>query len=249
LTGTTLTSPQVLTVNYYDTYGFLTLPEWNSASYGFRNGGTGYDANYLQTPRGLPTGTLTGKLDGSSTVTYLTSVFYYDNRQRVIQSHSSNHLGGFDTEYTAYNFPGNPTSRKVVNTHAGTTTTEVYTYSYDHLGRLTETKHQINGGANTTLAKNQYDELGRLKTVYRGGASNLPTTYSYNVRSWVTGINALQTVGGTPLFSQTLTYNTGSKPMYNGNISAIGWTNPGATSGNYTFAYDDLSRLTAAVYK
>lgn len=45
----------------------------------------------------------------------------------------------------------------------------------------------LNGGSPVTLASNTYDDLGRLQTKNLGGAD--VTTYTYNVRSWITGIS------------------------------------------------------------
>ena len=65
---------------------------------------------------------------------------YYDNRGRVIQTKSQNHLsGGIEKEYVAYNFTGQPTGRKHVHSATGKATqTELYTYAYDHAGRLSK---------------------------------------------------------------------------------------------------------------
>jgi len=55
----------------------------------------------------------------------------------------------------------------------------------------------------------------------------------------------------SPLFSQTLYYNDSygsNTPRYNGNISAMSWTTSGDKTRGYNFAYDNLSRLTAAGY-
>ncbi len=74
----------------------------------------------------------------------------------------------------------------------------------------------------------------------------MKTRYDYNVRSWI------KKISGT-LFNQTLYYNenrTSSTniPSYSGNISAMDWSVSGDKVRGYDFAYDDLSRLTAAHY-
>ena len=93
------------------------------------------------------------------------TAFYYDDRGRVIQTRSTNHLGGTDVEYVAYDFTGNPVKRRRVHTAGGKPTqTETYTYTYDHAGRLTTVKHKLNSRAEVTLVSNTYDELGRLHT-------------------------------------------------------------------------------------
>jgi RHS repeat-associated core domain len=184
--------------------------------------------------------------DGTLSSTYLYSVMYYDNRGRLIQTKSNNHLaGGIQKEYIAYNFTGQPTKRMHVHSATGKTTqTEIYTYEYDHAGRLLKTKHKLNTGAEIVLAQNTYDELGRLKTNQKHTHANLKTTYAYNIRSWTKSITS-------PLFSQTLYYNdkvtahtySDYKQQYNGNISGMEWQLQGESKRSYRFKYDKLSRL------
>jgi len=76
------------------------------------------------------------------------------------------------------------------------------------------------------------------------------STYSYNVRSWTTGITATN-------FTENLYYNDNTAslpsftPTYNGNISGMQWNVPSESLGYnraYTFSYDGLNRLTDANY-
>jgi hypothetical protein len=68
--------------------------------------GTDYTEDNKYKNKGLLTGTLTARLlpDGTVSSSYLYSVMYYDNRGRVIQTKSNNHLNGTEAEYIAYNF-------------------------------------------------------------------------------------------------------------------------------------------------
>ena len=248
ITKAFINPPAILSVNYYDNYEFR-----GAAATGIPSAGTEYNVEpdygtqYTGGTKGLLTGTLTAQMnaDGTPSSTYLYSVMYYDNRSRVIQTKSNNSLtAGIEQEYLAYDFVGNVIQRKHVHQAAGKTTqTEIYKYEYDHEGRLLTTTHQLNAGAEMTLANNDYDELGRLKTDRRNGDAKLKTDYEYNVRSWTKSIIA-------PLFSQTLYYNdkrgsgTLNTPSYNGNISGMDW----AEGKGYNFTYDKLSRLTSADY-
>ncbi|MDD3211172.1 MULTISPECIES: RHS repeat domain-containing protein [Bacteroides] len=249
LSGITLVNPTVLNVSYYDDYAFMGtngIPASTDANFKY-DAETGYDTRYTASTKTFLTGTLTAKLEGSSTPSYLCSVMYYDNRGRVIQTKSQNHLsGGIEKEYVAYNFTGQPTGRKHVHTATGKATqTELYTYAYDHAGRLTTVKHKLNTGTEVTLAENTYDELGRLKTNKKNGQSALTSSYAYNIRSWMKSV-------ASPLFSQTFYYNdtyAGNTPRYNGNISAMSWSVSGENkTRGYNFTYDNLSRLTGAGY-
>lgn len=250
---TSLTNNTILSVNYYDNYSYLGLsggiPNDANTAYNSETGyGVRYDEGKGYEAKGQLTGTMIAQYlpDGTISPTYLYSVMYYDNRGRLIQTKSNNHLeGGIEKEYIAYNFTGQPTKRKHIHSATNKTTqTEVYAYSYDHAGRLTKTTHQLNGAETIILVKNTYDELGRFQTSKKNDQTDLTTTYTYNVRSWTKSISS-------PLFIQNLYYNEaygGSDPQYNGNISAMDWTTTEDKNRGYAFAYDALSRLTAANY-
>ncbi len=251
ITGITLVSPKLLSVNYYDNYAFLgksTLPEFNKPNFAFAQGDES-GPYYNETPITLLTGTLTACLDDeAATPSWLCSVMYYDDQERLIETHSTNHLtGGMEKEYMSYNFVGAPVKRTHIHSATGKTTqTEVYGYEYDHAGRLLTTTHKLNNASTVALVSNQYDELGRLKTNNRNGQVKLRTDYTYNIRSWTKSIAG-------PLFSQTLYYNEkrsggSNTPCFNGNISAMDWYVVNDKSRGYDFAYDPLSRLTAAHY-
>ncbi|MBD8387937.1 DUF6443 domain-containing protein [Dysgonomonas sp. BGC7] len=249
VTGVTLSTPTMLSVNFYDGYEFLGItgvPNTADTQYTTEAGygvcyGDHQAANKYKN-KGLLTGALTAQMksDGSVDPVYLYSVMYYDNRGRVIQTKSNNHLiGGIEKEYIAYNFTGQPTQRKYVHLATGKNTqTEVYAYTYDHARRLTKTTHQLTDGTTVkdqvTLAENSYDEQGRLKANKKNNQTNLNTTYAYNVRSWTSNITNTH-------FNEALTYS------YSGNISSMQWGQAGKNR-KYSFTYDDLSRLKASTY-
>ena len=241
-----LTTPVILSVNYYDRYGFIGsngIP--SGAATGYEKV-SGYDKLRTEGVKGLLTGTLTAKISPNGTVSgYLYSVMYYDERGRMIQQRGNNSLGGEDKIFTAYDFPGNPTQVRKVHTVGADTRTEVYTHTYDPAERLLKTTYQLDNAAAVTLVDNTYDEVGRLKSDGRNGNVKLKTEYAYNVRSWTKSIT------GT-LFSQTLNYQeaiTGNTPCYNGNISSMLWkAGTETTQRGYRFTYDGLSRLKDALY-
>ena len=253
MTGITLVNPVVLSVNYYNNYSFLgkngiPVETDSSVSYDTAAESEGFGQRYTASAQGLLTGMLTARLDDSAIPSYDYSVLYYDSYGRLIQTKSNNHLpGGIEKEYVAYNFVGQPIRRKHVHSASGKSTqTEVYSYTYDHAGRLLTTTHQLNDGSPVVLVSNEYDELGRLKSNNRNGLSNLKTDYTYNVRSWVKSITC-------PLFNVSLYYND-RRPngtnvsCYNGNISGIDWKAAGDKDRGYNFSYDNLSRLIGASY-
>jgi len=244
------TNPVILSTSYYDNYDFRGMAEIPIAQTAY-SALEGYGQWYTGTggyhAKGLVTGALTAQFNPDGTVSpdFLYSVMYYDNKGQLIQTRSNNHLGGTETEYLAYNFTGQPLRKRHEHSEGSNTITEEYAYLYDHAGRLLTTTHRLNGGQEITLAENTYDELGRLKTNKKGNSENLKSSFDYNVRSWTKTITS-------PLFSQRLYYNdqhAGSTPQYNGNISAMEWQTEGENyTRGYTFAYDNLSRLTGAAY-
>ncbi len=237
--GLTLTAPvTLLEANYYDSHAILDKPEFSSLGYVNRNGYTGQrygDRNEPFTTNGLLTGRAVAVLDGSSPAKYTYEVFYYNTEGAVVQKQATNLLGGKEQEFCYYDFTGKPLRRFSIHTATGKPQqTEEYTYTYDHAGRLTQTKHSLNGAADVILAKNNYDERGRLSSVLAGGWDILRAAYTYNVRSWVT-----QNTGTH--YQENLTYT------YNGNIRKKSWTLNNQPQ-TYTYTYDHLSRLLQADY-
>ncbi|MGC3978304.1 MAG: RHS repeat-associated core domain-containing protein [Paludibacteraceae bacterium] len=242
-----------LTVNYYDNYGFIyddnleyQQKDGYSTQYTPPSGGRG--------EIGLLTGTRTYLLDGSGD--YIVSAMYYDYRGNVVQTRSTNHLGGYDITYNDLDFTGKP--NKTLKEHGiggqeraivgggivyEPSVFEFYTYYYDHAGRVTKTEYKLNDKATVVLSDmtdGGYDELGRLKTKKRHNATDTES-FEYNIRNWTTKITS-------GAFEENLYYNTSvpnnptAQPVYNGNISASTWTYNGKING-YTYYYDQLNRL------
>ena len=235
----------ILKVNYYDGYGFLGSGPFPAAT----DGAAAYDGSaesvygtrYALSERGLATGALVRVLDSSDTASYLWSVAYYDDRGRPVQTAESVQSGGFRREYYAYDFTGAVTGRKSVLTpSSGVAVTVVQTFTYDPMGRPVSVTHKVGDLDPTTVSLKAYDAVGRLSTEQRNGLSSLIETRTYNLRSWLTGIDC-------PLFKETLRYQDGTTPQWGGNISEMSW-GPGTASKNYRFGYDALSRLVSAEY-
>lgn len=236
-TSRRFTPDKLLTVSYYDNYSFISLTD-NSLNY---DAGKENEYGYKHaSAKGLLTGTRTYLLDGSNN--YTATAQYYDYKGQMIQSRSSNHLGGHDYEYIQYNFKGNVTKTlKEHNIDGQSTVTELYEYDYDHALRPTTVNYTLNSNDRVLLASNKYDELGRL--VEKKRHSNADTEqFEYNIRGWATKIKSGD-------FEQNLYYNTAfpnTTPCYNGNISRSTWKYNGTTHG-YSYWYDALNRITGAV--
>lgn len=219
-----------LLTNYYDDYSCLNI---TGLGYDTSNGGD--PAFSSSNAKGLLTGTKIAQLNNTS-AEYYTS-YYYGKRERLVQSHVQNYLGGLDHEFMTYNFTGTVATRKHIHTATGQSTqTELYTHSYDGVDRLLSTTHKLNNNTSVTLTLNTYDEVGRLATKK---PLNIETvTYGYNVRNW------LQRISSTH-FDQILSYNTtptgGLSPTYpkfDGSISAMTWRTGNDTDvWGYRFRY------------
>ena len=247
VTGFSLVSPTLLAINYYDDYSFLDT-SLLSAHKVFLLGDScvsGFSPISSCIPRGLPTGAVYMCLDGDSAVSINCSVSYYDSLERIVQTKSLNHRGGYDMSYLSYNLSGELLAEERIH-HACNgeePLTERFVYTYDLMGRLLTTSCQLNDSSPFLLADNKYDELGHLQRNKRNGHPSMQTEYSYNVRSWLSKLSG-------PLFAQKLYYNDGMGiARYNGNISAMTCQYGSESSEcGYKFEYDGLNRLTNAFY-
>ena len=190
--------------------------------------------------------------------------FYYDARNRVIQSVETTPLGyGLRISYK-YDYSGNILIRdEQHNISEGEPLNLRYAYTYDGRGRQLREVVSINGKVCADVAS-AYDELGRLQTKTAG--NGLETEHKYNIQGWLSGITHrikapsvnLQT-GDTLwihniIFTEQLNYfkPQAAKPLYSGNIAEISWNRGGDVMGDntYAYSYDMLGRLTdAELYK
>ncbi|MGJ1361960.1 DUF6443 domain-containing protein [Sphingobacterium spiritivorum] len=220
------------TIHYYDRYDF---PE---NSFGAPTGNQASGARV----KTLLTGTKTTTL---GTGTMLLTTHYYDDYGRIIQSKSQNHIGGTDITDNSYSFTGELESSIRRHTVNGQTTTITTTNEYDHVGRLVNSRQQINSQPEVTLLANSYNEIGQLKTKTVGAdqQGNNPvntTDYKYNERGWMTSTTS-------PHFSQQLSYQDpvkGAAAQWNGNISEQQWGPTTTLNQHFVYSYDKLNRLT-----
>ncbi|MEM7110358.1 MAG: putative toxin, partial [Bacteroidota bacterium] len=106
-----------------------------------------------------------------------------------------------------------------------------------------------------------YNELGELieKNLHsedNGSTFSQSTDYRYNIRGWLTRINDSDLSDGEgDLFGMELAYNedwseVNNTPSFNGNISAIKWSNELGLSDvkqrAYTYGYDPMNRIKQA---
>ena len=243
LSNITLSSDTLYSVNFYDDYNFIGsngVP--SSLSYAGPPSGD-YGSNGQGNPKGILTGTVTARFSSTGITGYDYAAMYYDDRGRVIQTRSTNHLGGTEAIYTGYDFTDRVLKLRHDHSASGQSHTQVYTYGYDHAGRLITKPHKLDNNSTVTLESKSYNDLGQLASCTSNGT--LTTGYTYNVRSW------LKTVTTGTLFSEALYYDeshNGNNPCFSGNISAMDWKAPDNVQRGYRFYYDMQSRLTHAIY-
>lgn len=248
----------VLTVSYYDDYAFPGAP----TTFGSVEGQTVFYNNNIK-PRRLPTGSWTRALQSSTSYAGETSYSLYNEQVRVIQTKTTNYLGGYTRVDSKLDFSGKTlyaiTAHKRLNSDTELKVREDFTYS-DQDRLLTHT-HKINTGAAQLLAKNEYSELGQLIRKNVGGGDTSGATafqkvgYRYNVRGWLKDINDSGNLqqGSDPndLFAFKINYNlpvTGA-PLFNGNIAETDWKTASDNKlRRYSYTYDPTNRLTSAVY-
>ena len=209
----------------------------------------GYDSKYTgpiasQSAKGLLTGTATRVLGDSL---MLVKSLYYDCHGNVIQCHESNAVGGYDHDYVHLTFTGKPLMIRHEHSTDTTYHVDINTMTYDAMERLLITT-VTHDGEQVDVITNTYDDLGRLAS--QSCLNNQQTTnYSYNIRNWVTAIDA-----GEGVMKQWLHYAdqvVGSEPCFNGNISVMDWSNNVAfsnSSNRYCYRYDGMNRLANAGY-
>ena len=252
---------EVLTVNWWDDYSFLGREAgMDGSAYGYTAPGSSepYGTCYEASATGLQTGhwsrTLGEVRDSGTVGPAVMESWYYDDHGRVVYHVKGYPSGRRIAERSGYDFIGNLTAvKRTMHDGAGIQEhTEEYAYTYDSWGRLQNTVHTLDGGSPTTLASNSYDSVGRLSGTQRGrvgatpGPAALSSSYTYNVRGWLTGING-------SLFSETLTYETprsgSTQPgQWGGNISGVQWGTGDSRPYRYDFVYDLLGRLEEASY-
>ncbi|WP_169628037.1 RHS repeat domain-containing protein [Flavobacterium soli] len=259
------TGYHILTLNYYGTYDFTTLTEWVPSALPTNVLGQSVYYNRTVKPKGLATGGWVRVLERSNDYRCERSYMLYDRKARMVMSQKVNHLGGYTTALTQYDFEGKVLQTQTLHKRLASTPQELVVndyYTYTDQGRLLEHRHKINGGAEELIAKNEYDALGQLKNKKVGGLASTATglqklDYTYNIRGWLKGINNTQSLAEsglpTDLFAFRIGYNDVegiSTPLYNGNIGETYWkTHPENVLRKYSYEYDDLNRLTDAYYQ
>jgi RHS repeat-associated protein len=143
-----------LAYRFYDNYS------WTASLSGFGSG-TGWAYNATDKLTGMKLRVLEPNV---STVVWLDNVFYYDDRNRVLNAYSRNFFGQInEANFTYDGLTDDALTETTLYRRASATTTLKNTYEYDNRGRVTRAKNQINTEPEVILAEYEYDDIVRLK--------------------------------------------------------------------------------------
>ena len=238
---------------YYDTYGIVS----GNANFAY-TAKSGYGTRHEYRVEGTDISTRNmlcaeeEKVLGLDTEKVLTTVWYYDDKGRVVQEIRTNIMGGYDKTYTAYTFTGLPSETLQEHTVPGKdSVTERYRFVYDNAERIKQKYYRLNSDAEILLQECTYNDFGQLQQESVNGGY-VKHAYTYNVRGWLSGQTSGyggSTDNAFDLMLYTSNPKSGGSVSYNGNISAIEWTSKldNVTRG-YSFSYDGLGRMTSGVY-
>ncbi len=244
---------ELLTVTYYDNYDFYDAAAFGQSLESLKH------PDATDRVRGLVTGTKTRVLD---TDQWITTITFYDDRNRVLKTVASNYLDdqeldGKDIVENEYRNKVSPLVVQTVRTHTdgnGGSVTIADEFTYDHGDRVLTQTQRIDGANPTVIASNSYDSLGQLITKDIGDGLQ-SVDYQYNIRGWLRSIN-----GGfedfddaTDKFGMELNYfdTDEEHQAYNGNIGRLAWRSVGGReqgSQKYLYKYDAASRIKNAYY-
>ncbi|MFP7654845.1 DUF6443 domain-containing protein [Chryseobacterium proteolyticum] len=247
---------KLLSINYYDTYPSYSFNPSFSADIFAQPVLTDNSSGNNTSTKGLPVMTFIKNIEDDN---WTKNYNYYDTKGRLISTHSINHLDGYTRTSYQLSFAGlvkqTATRHKRLKTDAETSTREFFTY--DSNDRLLTHTHQVNGGPIEYLSQNTYNELSQLESKKVGGTTiNTPlqqVDYKYNIRGWMTQINAPSNLNGK-LFGYELRYNNPVNTLfaisrYNGNIAEVDWkTSVDNVLRRYSYSYDNLNRLNYGHY-
>lgn len=257
------------TINYYDSYDNIplgTVPSFdNSFSGDYLSGPSVTDPKPYNYVNGKLVASQTRILDNGlannfTNTPWITTVSFYDERGRTIQTHTLNpwNTQDWDVSTTQYNFKNQPVL-EILQHYSWTQNTKPSTlirtkYEYgSKTGRLETVTQKIDAGLWQPLAGYIYDEMGQVKVKWLGNVEE--QVYSFDIRGKNTGINAdslmmTSVVSNTKTFFSKLHYDHGySMPRYDGQISGFQWRVRGSDVMSYGYEYDAVNRMTNAEFR
>lgn len=277
--STSWSGKETLSKTYYDSYSGVSSP----ISYYYTSFNSYFEATdndnwpYPQMPvasnkiKGLVTSTEEKVL--GTTSTYIKTTFFYDDKGRLIQTLKQNQANGTDAITTQYSWNGTPL--KIVEQYSKGTQSQTLATKmiYDALGRIVEVKRSVQANSVTTVTKaeqsilkNEYDELGRLRSRilspdYNNGAGLETQGFEYNIRGWSLGMNRdfARDASSGHFFGFDLGYDKVNNNLingqsytaaqYNGNVAGTVWKSVSDNKKRkYDYKYDAANRILKATF-
>lgn len=262
-----------LTITYYDHYS------WTSQSFSaiYNNKlQAGVNLHPVQLPASsskMTSGFITGNKvrviedpDDLSKGSWLTTVIFYDELGRSIQSNNTTYKGGSETTTSLYDFSGKILSTYDVheNPVSGTQVGLLLNNTYDHIANLLKTELSIYDQPQSAIptttvvvSELQYNSLGQLVSKKIGKKRDVNGNYTvtpietqdylYNIQGALKSINKdyILTNSNSRWFGYDLSYDWGfSNNQLNGNIGGVKWKSKGdGELRAFGFSYDKTSRL------
>lgn len=266
-----ITGAEILTFNFYDNYDLV--PTWYDATKipaAPSGDATIVPSNYSSATKGMLTATKFKILDPNNpSVKWITTLYYYDDKGRLIQNVTDNINGGKEYNSQLFYFQGmpfqsvthhhNPVALAIPGANDALKHIKLDKKYRRNLGQggndqVWQLQQTINDGTPYNLAYYDYDHMGRVVVKQYTMANVLQ---EYNIRGWLSQIHARNPMyTDSTYFRENLYYDDGfASKLYNGNIAGITWNNygviaPDNTKRNaYGYSYDKLGRLTHAEFR
>jgi RHS repeat-associated protein len=259
-----------LTITYYDNYDWDngSNKQFTNVDNAKLNTAPISPARYLDNvpnvnsliTTGMVTGTKTRVLENPTDLNqgnWLTTITYYDDKARVIQTQSDNLKGGIDIATNRFDFKGLLFVTYQVHHNPAASNNRIRLrkiIGYTNHDQLLYQKLQLNDdGIDRQIFSKVYDNLGRLLENVTPVARE---TNKYNIRGLLAGRNSysidqslkpwhIQLDDPKVWFGFQLFYDYGfDHTQYNGNIAGIKWKSKGDGEVRaYGFGYDRANRL------
>ena len=223
------------TVYYYDTYNFLN---------GCRSGDF---KDITPTTKSGVNGLLAGSIVIASNGEYIYTVICYDskgNPTSCLTKSINGYTAKITNTYSLTNKLKNTTSDVDVKYGAILKVSETNEYSSRN-DRVSSKTISLSHGAGdcVTNIQYEYDPFNKIQKIIRPQKAGVVKYIYDDIHGWPTNIESNS-------FTENISYANGSgMPYYSGNISSIKWkTNNYKQERGYKFYYDNLNRLSNAIY-
>ena len=194
--------------------------------------------------------------ENTTTPRELKRAYYYDKRDRVIQTVAQYPDSISCRTSVKYDYVGNPLITLEQYNYDGQTLTIRTERTFDERSRQLTEQTSIDGVA-VSNATFSYDELGRMKRLELG--DNVAISTSYNLQGWIDAIECSMSLSlgdglvlAEDIFTERLSYydiiDESSSPRYSGKISEQRWAHGSIMNGfkGFAYTYDSMGRLTDA---